>query len=159
MALLCGIAAIGLIGCGDSGTGENHAGHDGPPFTEAKTTGDCPAALHTGSTSDVTFKVTNTGKEDWPRSYVGFTDLSHVGLVSIGGFGGKGQNLDVPGDFATYALPGLKAGETGKVLLILAGKEVGNVDLSLSVWGDRNSDGIPPGRANLVGCKSIPVLP
>jgi hypothetical protein len=154
--LLFGLLAMGADSCSSTDeTGTNASQKSSGPFADADIRGSCPSVVTIGIPVRINMQVRNTGREDWPVTFLTFTDGSdHFTFDSIHQGALVGQKADTPG-FDTYRFgtgAGLGAGEQGRIEMVLAPKEAGNTKLSFGAWGGQADEQFIPDDIRLVSC-------
>lgn len=153
------LAATVLIGCADGDGGDSGDGGSGPepPFTKVRVRGNCPGFMAVGLPLTVTTRITNTGSEDWPATFVATSDLDPFVINGVSLDGVEGKNVDAP-SYDSWQFPGLHASESGTFRLNLTPKDAGNTDLEYSIWGDERGTRTIEGNS-LYGCEDLAIQP
>jgi Protein of unknown function (DUF2510) len=143
---------------GDDGSGSSAPAQPEPPFTKAKLQGNCPGFMVVGLPVRFNSRITNSGSEDWPSTFIATDDFGPFVVNSVTLDGAEGKDPAPPG-YDAYRFRGLNANETAKLSVDLTPKDAGNTDLEFSVWGDDpGASGIPEGKF-LYGCTDLAIQP
>lgn len=130
-----------------------------PPFTDVRVRGTCPGFTAVGVPLVLKAQITNTGAEDWPRTYVTSDDFDDFVINAAALNHVAGRKEDSP-SFDTWSYAGLDAGERAQLTVNLTPTEPGNKELQVSVWGgDANFDGLIPSETSLYGCEDVAIQP